>query len=57
MVCAKFPPNYAVVKVKGKERPRDPSSIFDGISKSLLPSLLLPKKRTTTKVGSAARGL
>ena len=39
VVCANhFPVNFEVVKVKGKERPNNPPSIFDNIKKSLIPT-------------------
>ena len=47
VVCAKhFPSGFPVIKVKGRERPRDPPSIFDNIPKSLLPTPPPPKQRT-----------
>ena len=49
VVCAKhFPPPFAVVKVKGRERPSDPPSIFENLPKSLWPTPP-PLKRSTTK--------
>ena len=53
VVCAKhFPPNFPVVKVKGRERPRDPPSIFDNIPKSLIPTPPPPKRKTVTSESS-----
>ena len=57
VVCAKhFPPNFPVVKVKGRERPKDPPSIFENLPKSLLPTPP-PPKRLTTKATSSSRRL
>ncbi|XP_012555511.2 THAP domain-containing protein 2-like [Hydra vulgaris] len=57
VVCAKhFPPNFQVIKVKGRERPRDPPSVFEQIPKSLVPTPP-PEKRTTTKSKSSVRSI
>jgi hypothetical protein len=57
VVCAKhFPPNFAVVKVKGRERPSEPPSIFKNLPKSLLPTPP-PLKRSTNKATSASRSI
>ena len=55
-VCAKhFPPNFPVVKVKGKERLKDPLSIFENLPKSLLPTPPPPKRLTTKATNSSRR--
>ena len=57
VVCANhFPVNFEVVKVKGKERPKNPPSIFDNIKKSLIPTPP-PAKRKTTKASNSIRTL
>ena len=39
VVCEKhFPPGYATVKAGGRERPKDPPSIFPGIPSSMIPT-------------------
>ena len=48
--------NFLVVKVKGRERPKDPPSIFENLPKSLLPTPP-PPKRLTTKATSSSRRL
>ena len=54
-MCAKhFPPDFPVIKVKGKERPQHPPIIFSGIPKSLIPTPPPPKRRTL-KAESSAR--
>lgn len=54
VVCSKhFPPDFPVVKINGKIRPRDPPSVFN-LPKSLLPTPL-PPKRSTKKAGSSSR--
>ena len=55
VVCEKhFPPDVPVIKVKGKERPANPPSIFDHLPKSLVPTPP-PLKRRTLKAESSAR--
>ena len=55
VVCAKhFPPDFPVIKIKGKSRPRDPPSIFENIPKSLIPTPA-PPKRPTIKATSSSR--
>ena len=57
VVCARhFPPDFPVIKVKGRERPQDPPSIFEGIPKSLLPTPPPPKRRTL-KAESSVRSV
>ena len=51
-----FPLHFPVIKVKGRERPRDPPSIFDDIPKSLLPTSPPPKRRTL-RAESSTRSL
>ena len=44
VVCVKhFPPGFPVLKKKGKSRLRDPSSVFENIPKSLIPTPPPPK--------------
>ena len=44
VVCLKhFPPDFPVLKKRGKSRPIDPPSVFGNIPKSLIPTLLPPK--------------
>ena len=57
VICVKhFPVNFPVIKVKGRERPRDPPSIFNDIPKSLIPKKP-PEKRKTVKAASSIRTL
>ena len=51
-----FPVNFEVVKVKGRERPKNPPRIFDNLPKSLIPTPL-SLKRKTTKASSSTRSL
>ena len=57
VVCAKhFPSNFQVIKVKGRERPRDPPSVFELLLKSLVPTPP-PAKRRTMKAESSVRSV
>ena len=55
VVCVKhFPPDFQVLKIKGKSRLRDPSSAFENIPKSLILTTPTPK-RPTKKAASSSR--
>ena len=57
VVCEKhFPPGYATVNVFGKERPKEPPSVFDNLPLSLLPSPA-PKPRTTKRTSASERNI
>ena len=55
VVCVKhFSPGFPVLKLKGNHRPGDPPTVFENISKSLIP-IPFPPKRPTKKASSSSR--